>query len=78
MGLGFSTNSHNQCARILDYLSNNQHGATTLEMVGNLDALRPGARVCELRQAGHNIVTHWTNQDTPLGNHRIARYVLLN
>ena len=71
-------NSKSQCKRIIDYLQANAHGATTLELVKELDVLRPGARVCELRQEGYNIMTHWEIVHTALGTHKNARYVLLN
>jgi len=63
--------------RIINYLRNRTGGATTLDMVKDLDVLRPGARICELRQEGYNIMTHWDIQDTPLGRHKVARYVLM-
>lgn len=39
----------------------------------HLDVLHPAARVQELREEGHRIVTHWTDEE----NHRVAKYVLL-
>lgn len=69
-------NANSQCNRIMAYLQAHQSGMTTLECVKELDVLRPGARVCELRQRGHHIVTRWTEVDTPLGRHKIANYVL--
>lgn len=51
---------------------------TTLEARSALDVLHPAARVQELREAGHNIITAWTNDFTAEGNrHRVAKYVLL-
>jgi len=75
--MGLPNDAKSQCQRILEHLMNRTGGATTLELVRELDVLRPGARICELRQAGHNIMTHWAEDDTPLGRHRVARYVLL-
>lgn len=72
-----STSAPSQRQRIIDYLTNRTDGATTLDMVKDLDVLRPGARICELRQAGHHILTHWTTQDTPLGSHKVVHYVLI-
>lgn len=72
-----STSGANQRRRILDHLQANTGGMTTLECVRELDVLRPGARIFELRQEGHNIITHNTVVDTPLGTHKNARYVLL-
>jgi DNA-directed RNA polymerase alpha subunit len=73
-----SSNTASQQQRILTYLKQNQHGATTLEMVKELDVLRPGARICELRQQGIEIVTHWVIEHTHLGIHKNARYVLIS
>ena len=73
-----NNSGQNQGQRILAYLQKNQHGATTLEMVKNLDVLRPGARISELRKLGIEIVTHWVIVHTHLGRHRNARYVLIN
>ena len=51
--------------------------ATTPEMVRWLDCPRPGARICELRDEGHNIVRHWQTVETEAGElHRFARYTL--
>ena len=50
---------------------------TTPEMVRWLDCPRPGARVCELRDEGYNIVRHWQIEETEAGElHRFARYTL--
>jgi hypothetical protein len=54
------------------------HRITTLEARTSLDILHPAGRIRELRQDGKNIKTHWTVQDTPLGRHRVAEYVLLH
>lgn len=72
-----STNTVSQKIRLLEYLRANQHGATTLELVKELDILRPGARICELREDGHQIHTHWDIVTTAHAVHRNARYVLL-
>lgn len=50
---------------------------TTLQARSELDIMHPAARVKELRERGHNIVTHWTVEHTGKGRHRVARYVLL-
>lgn len=71
-----SANTANQHQRLLDYLVLN-HQITTLEARQKLDVMHPAARIQELREEGHNIITHRTIEDTPLGRHRIARYVLL-
>lgn len=37
----------------------------------------PAGRICELRQSGLNIITHWRIEYTPDGEpHRMADYVL--
>jgi len=76
--MNLPVDSKSQCKRIMEYLRAHPSGMTTLECVKELDVLRPGARICELRQEGHNIITHWTVAHTPLGRHKIARYVLLS
>lgn len=70
MNGGLSTDTLSQRQRIIGYLKNRTGGATTLDMVKDLNVL---SRICELRQDGHNIITHWDVQDTPLGRHRVAR-----
>lgn len=64
-----------QRARLLAALRNGP--LTTLEARRLLDVLHPAARVMELRQLGHNIVTAWDTDITSEGNpHRVARYLL--
>lgn len=72
-----STSTVSQKIRLLEYLRANQHGATTLELVKELDILRPGARICELREDGYQIHTHRDVVTTAHAVHRNARYVLL-
>ena len=76
--MSMPTDSTNQRQRIIEYLQKKQNGATTLELVKELDVLRPGARIHELRQHGYNIFNHWTIVNTHLGRHKNARYVLLS
>jgi hypothetical protein len=65
-----------QCARLLAGLRIGP--ITTLESRRALDILHPAARVQELREQGHNIVTVWTHGLTSEGNtHRVAKYVLM-
>lgn len=71
----FSTSAESQRARLLVWLQTAT--ITTLQARTRLDILHPAARVQELREAGHKIVTHWTTADTGKGNHRVACYVLL-
>ena len=50
----------------------------TLEARRTLDILHPAARVQELRDRGHKIVTHWQVEVTDCGQeHRVASYVLV-
>jgi predicted ArsR family transcriptional regulator len=66
-----------QRARLLAWL-NDHHRITTFGARRDLDIPHPAARVQELREAGHNIVTEWTTEEAQRGRpHRIARYVLL-
>ena len=66
--------AQSQRHRILKWL----HSATitTLQARQELDIMHPAARVKELREQGHNIVTHWTTEDTGRGKHHIACYAL--
>jgi len=51
-----NTSSHAQRARLLEYMR--IHGSiNTFEAISELNILRPGARIAELRAAGHNIRT---------------------
>ncbi|MFZ2171738.1 MAG: helix-turn-helix domain-containing protein [Methylococcaceae bacterium] len=67
--------AHSQRQLILDWL----HHAplTTIQARKELDIMHPAARVQELREQGHNILTHWTISDTGKAKHRVACYVLL-
>jgi len=66
-----------QRQRIVSYLKNRTGGAATLDRMKDLDVLHSGTRICGLRQEGHTIMTHSDIQDTALGRHRVARYVLM-
>jgi hypothetical protein len=51
---------------------------STLHLRRDCDVLAPAARVLELKQRGHHILTHWVNEPTDCGKlHRVALYVLL-
>ena len=64
-----------QCARLLSALRIGP--ITTLEARRTLDVMHPAARVQELREAGHDIVTVWTHDFTSEGHsHRVAKYLL--
>jgi len=53
---GQSTSLSSQRARLLAYMR--AHGSiNTFEAISELNILRPGARIAELRAAGHNIRT---------------------
>ncbi|KJV07550.1 helix-turn-helix domain-containing protein [Methylocucumis oryzae] len=69
------SDTNSQRHKILDWL--NHAPLTTLQARQELDIMHPAARVQELREQGHNIVTHWSTDDTGKGKHRVACYVLL-
>jgi hypothetical protein len=71
----YSTDLNQQCARLLEWLQTET--ITTLQAREELDILHPAARIQELREAGHNIITHRTTGDTGKSKHRVACYVLL-
>lgn len=75
--MDISNNStHSQRARILARLR--EAPATTIELMEELNILRPGARITELRQAGHDIRTHLQEVIDPWGrkHSRVALYYL--
>lgn len=72
----YTVDLESQRQRILAWLRIH-HTLTTLQAREELDVLHPAGRVMELRKKGHNIITHWTVEDTAKGAHRVARYVLL-
>ncbi|MEQ1544696.1 helix-turn-helix domain-containing protein [Methyloglobulus sp.] len=71
-----STNTKHQQLRLLAYLLASP--ITTTEARQILDIMHPAARIQELRELGHNIITFWQTVDTGKAKHRVARYVLLN
>ncbi|WP_020484537.1 helix-turn-helix domain-containing protein [Methylomonas sp. MK1] len=71
---GYSTDTASQRQRILDWLHSSP--LTTLQARKELDIMHPAARVQELKQCGHNIVTHWTTDSAGKAKHRVASYVL--
>ena len=71
----FSTDSNHQRVVLLAWLQTAT--ITTLQARQELDIFHPAARIQELRDQGHKIVTHWTTADTGKAKHRIASYVLL-
>jgi hypothetical protein len=72
----YSTSAASQRQRILDWLTASP--LTTTQARADLDVMHPAARIQELRERGHNIITHWTTVDTGKAKHRIASYVLLS
>lgn len=77
-GLGKTQASHcseAQRRRLLDRLRIGP--ISTLEARRDLDILMPAARIFELRECGHRIVTFRIDQCTDAGTrHKVARYVL--
>ncbi len=71
----YSTDARHQRDRLLAWLMTST--LTTLQARQELDVMHPAARIQELREAGHNIVTHWTTGNTGKANHRVACYALL-
>ncbi|MFI3221566.1 MAG: helix-turn-helix domain-containing protein [Methylococcaceae bacterium] len=51
-----------------------QRHVTTLEARNELFIMSPAARVMELKERGHNIITYWVHA----GTKKIASYVLIN
>jgi hypothetical protein len=71
-------NQESQRSEILYWLRNNP-SLNTLQARKKLGIMHPSGRVLELRQQGHNIITHWsTAYDALKQPHRVAQYVLLS
>lgn len=68
------TDTASQHARILARLK--QGAATTVELIQEENVLRPGARIHELREKGHDIRTHLQDVIDPWGRQhsRVALY----
>ncbi|NVF13754.1 helix-turn-helix domain-containing protein [Vreelandella maris] len=71
-----ATDSASQRVRILARLKRGP--VTTLELILDENILRPGARICELREKGHDIRTHLQDVIDPWGrkHSRVALYYL--
>lgn len=71
------TSSKAQRARMLERLQ--ASSVTTIEARRELNILMPGARIKELREAGHLILTYRIEADDDSGrkHYGIARYVLI-
>ncbi len=67
------TDNRTQCARLLEALA--RFPITTFEAMRFLDVYHCPARVLQLRQAGHKIITHWQTVETEGGaKHRVGLY----
>lgn len=65
-----------QRATILAFLQKGR-AVTTLYARNILGICHPGMRICELRQAGHDIETIWVNETDAAGVlHRVGKYIL--
>lgn len=71
-----SNDSASQRTRIMARLKRGP--VTTLELIQDENILRPGARICELREKGHDIRTHLQDVIDPWGRQhsRVALYYL--
>lgn len=68
--------AHVQRQRLLRALR--ESPLSTLEARRTLDILHPAARIQELRDRGHKIITNWQVEVTECGQeHRVANYVLV-
>lgn len=72
-----NTNSAaSQRGRIMTWLR--EMPLSTLQARKYLDVLHPAARIQELKEAGHNIITYWHIEESAPGRrHRVGLYVLL-
>lgn len=70
------TDSGSQRARIMARLK--KGAVTTIELIEEENILRPGARIHELREAGHDIRTHLQDVLDPWGrkHSQVALYYL--
>lgn len=66
-----------QRLRILNWLMHNS-SLTTQQARREMDIMSPAARIFELKEEGHNILTHWEREKTASGDTRaIAKYILM-
>ncbi len=64
-----------QCARLMAALA--RFAVSSFEAMRYLDVYHCPARILQLRQAGHQITTHWQTVETEAGErHRVGLYVL--
>ena len=71
-----NTSSSSQRARIIACLK--ERPATTIDMMKELNVMRPAARIRELRDRGHDIRTHLMEVEDEWGrtHKRVALYYL--
>jgi hypothetical protein len=66
-----------QARRVLEFLSRG-YMLNTFEASRFLDVYYCPARILELRNDGHNIITHWATVQTESGKlHRVGNYLLV-
>lgn len=68
-----STDRQNE--RVLERLR--QGPVTSCELIRDLDIIRPSARIYDLRQDGHKIVTAWDWDRVNGTDHKVGKYVLM-
>lgn len=64
-----------QKKQILNYLKSHKRGLTGLDAWKKFHCYRLGARIYELREAGHDIRTDYEDNENGIGRH--ARYFLI-
>lgn len=62
-----------QCEQIIRYLRKHKTGLTKLQALEKFDCMNLGGRICDLRQAGYNIVSVWYEKKKPNGD--VKRFV---
>ena len=73
--MGITSTALAQRKMIIDHLQS-KGSMSTQYARDKLGIPHPAGRVCELRQRGYNIITHWSIEHTPDGEpHRMAKYV---
>lgn len=66
-----------QCLRVLEFLSRG-YMLNTFEASRYLDVYHCPARIKELRDDGHHIITHWVIVETEANKpHRVGNYLLV-
>ena len=64
-----------QNSRVLDRLRKGP--VTSCELIRDLDIIRPSARIYDLRQDGHQIITAWDWDRVNGTEHKVGKYVLM-